>query len=123
MVAKAPGQHESAQNELRQLDGIERVGLLPIARMIAVCAGLPDNDPAYVFIEWEPTVVETPYPGSAVWRAVLEQLLRTSGDEEPSFRSIRHALQVDLERFPSLEEWLHWRDHGRSKDGLAHLSE
>jgi len=141
------GQFAAQREDLRQIDGADRVPLLPHAHMIAVAPGVShderSDDPVYVFIEWAPGMVERPYPGSAIWRAVLEQSLEhwqsqegESGegraqntdnvsvyahvddvDDEHADQQpsdlFRSAIQADLARFPSLDAWLRWRDHDR----------
>lgn len=121
-VSRAAASEEQRQHS----DSAERVPLLPFARMVAFTTGLPNEEPTYVVIEWAPGIVERPYPGTPLWRAVLERWLVSisapetvptsapTSAERPSTASddtlLRQAVRVDLDRFPSFEAWLHWRD-------------
>ena len=88
------GQHTEQREDLRNIDGEERVPFLSQAHMIAIAPGTPQEDhlegPTYVFIEWAPGIVERPYPGSAIWRAVLERSLDHL-DEQSRNQSDRQA--------------------------------
>jgi hypothetical protein len=120
VTAMADGVSRASASEEQRQHGAaaERVPLLPFARMVAFTTGLPNEEPAYVVIEWAPGIVERPYPGTPLWRAVLEQWLAhisapTSAERPsttPDDTLVRQAVCVDLERFPSFEAWLHWRD-------------
>lgn len=105
---------ESEQETLRRLDGVERAPLLPYAVLVAIAPGTSVEEPPYVFIEWTPDVIERPYPGSAVWRAALEQYLAHPRDEDPTYRALAPIVAVCLERFPSLDAWLRWADRERT---------
>jgi hypothetical protein len=112
-VAAEQRQAERDQEILRQYDGVERVALLPYASFIAVVPGTDAEEPAYVFIEWAPDVIERPYPGSAIWRAALERYLAHPRDDDPTYRALRPVVMEGLDRFPSLEAWLRWADRER----------
>jgi hypothetical protein len=119
-------QHGPQRATLRELDGAERISDLPLARTIALAPGLPpglrdgDEGPTYAVIVWWPGAVECPCPGSALWRAVLEQFLEnealypTTDASSLHDNPVRAAVIADLQRFPSLEAWLRWRDHDRT---------
>lgn len=102
------------QERLREIEGVERVPLLPLAHSIAVSPGTEGDEPAYVFIEWSSAKVERPFPGTAIWRAALERYLdhRASSDAHPL---VRKALQQSLDRFPTLDSWLRWADGERQR--------
>lgn len=150
MSSAAYGQHTEQREDLRQIDGVERVPFLSQAPMIAIAPGTAQEDhsegPTYVFIEWAPGIVERPYPGSAIWRAVLERSLDHLDDqtrehahapehaedashnggavnrgvwdaESQSHDYFRSAIEADLARFQSLEMWFRWRDHERVVPG------
>jgi hypothetical protein len=104
---------EAAREARRQLEGEERVALLPDAEFIAVSVGSEPGDPAVVFIGWSSTVTENAYPGTAIWQAALRSFLRSAqtGDAAESF--VRAAAAESLERFTSLDRWLSWYDHER----------
>jgi hypothetical protein len=95
------------------LDGAERVALLPRAAFIAVAPGSTDKDePPYVFIGWTRDAVERPYPGTTIWRAVLERYLDAPHPDDPGHAIVRTLVGDALARFPSLDAWLWWSDHG-----------
>ncbi|MGH7669053.1 MAG: hypothetical protein ACRENQ_06125 [Gemmatimonadaceae bacterium] len=98
----------------REMDGVERVALLPTAHMVAVAPSVDADDPAYVFIEWTPDLVERATPGSAVWRAALDAYLASDGlHDDPHRDQLRMEITRSLVRFPSLDAWFRWRDFER----------
>jgi hypothetical protein len=107
------GTHWEEEVSFRRLDGVERVPVLPFAHMLAVAPAVEPDDPAYVFIEWTPGQVERPIPGSALWRAALNEYLATADPSEPQAPQLRMAVAQSLAHFPSLEAWFRWRDHDR----------
>jgi|GEM_PF-3060821 len=98
---------------LRQLEGVERVALLPYASHVAIAPGTSAEEPPYVFIEWAPGGVERPYPGTTIWRAVLERYLTEPHDQDPASAALRQIVAESLRRFSSLDAWLRWVDHER----------
>lgn len=108
-----PSQYEREQDVLRQYDGAERVSLLSSAEFVAVAPGATGEEPVYVFVEWAPQIVERPYPGSAIWRAVIERYLAQPRCGDPAFRVLRPIVEDCLRRFPSLDTWLRWANHER----------
>lgn len=113
-------QHGPARDALRELDGVEQIALLPQARTVALAPSPPDSDePTYVVIIRSPTVVECPCPGSPIWRAVLEQCVLNHwihaavAPRDTGSDPVHAAIAADLQRFPSLDAWIHWRDHDR----------
>jgi hypothetical protein len=108
------GSTATEQERLREIEGAERVALLPLAHSIAVSPGTEGDEPAYVFIEWSPSNVERPFPGTAIWRAALEGYLEhgASTDEHPL---VRQALERSLSRFPTVSSWLRWADGERER--------
>lgn len=130
MPASGTSPYESRVDDRRLLDGTDRVPLLSLAQAVAIAPGESaapgpsGGDPTFVFIVWCPGVIERPHPGSAIWRAALERFLASHGtspacDDGGVAESdpVRHAVAADLERFPSLEAWLDWRDHDRMVPG------
>jgi hypothetical protein len=113
MDSIAPQVERSESEVLRRLDGVERVALLPYARLVAIAPGRDVQQPVYVFIEWVPGLIERPYPGSAIWRAALEHYLAQPRDGDPTFAALAPIVRACLERFPSLEAWIRWSDYER----------
>lgn len=107
-------QYEGDIELRRRIDGQERVPMLPLARLVAVAPGVDVEEPAYVWIEWAPGVVERPYPGSAIWRAALQHLLLRPPVGDLTDRAARLVIAACLERFPTLDTWLYWADHERA---------
>lgn len=117
-LAEFPGQHQMQREQLDELEGVERIALLPLALHVALAPGATADEPPYVFVEWAPGAIERPYPGTAIWRAVLSQyLIGQSGNSpvnnDPARDSIRHVVAESLERFSSLDAWIRWADHER----------
>lgn len=107
------GQYGTERDRLRQLEGVERIDLLPLAEHVALTPGTLADEPAAVFIEWAPGAVERPFPGTAIWRAVLERFLRTARPDDRQWGILRPIIAGNLDRFPSLDAWLRWADHER----------
>lgn len=115
LAGVAPSDVQNAQEEARrQLDGIDRVALLPRAQMLAISFGAID-EPAYVFIEWTPGEPEGPYPGTTIWRAVIERWLRMPHEDNPSWPLLAPIAEANLARFTSLNAWIRWCDRERER--------
>lgn len=106
--------YESIQDVLRRLDGVERVELLPRASLVAIAPGASVEEPVYVFVEWAPSVIERPYPGSAIWRAALQHYLDRPRPDDPAYHALRPIVEGCLARFPDLAAWLRWLDRERT---------
>lgn len=110
----SPSHGEQSEREARrQLEGSERIALLPSAEFLGVTVGTDPEEPVIVFIGWRVNLVERPYPGTAIWRAALDSFLRAPQSKDPAQPLVREAAQSSLHRFPSLERWLWWSDHER----------
>ncbi len=96
-----------------ELDGEERVPLLPQAHMVALAPPMDGRDPVYVDVEWAPGHIELPTPGSAVWRAVLDAYLATDHPDQVQEAVVRIVVRESRDRFPSLDSWFRWRDEER----------
>lgn len=100
---------------VRLHDGAERVPLLPWAELLIVAPSADPQLPPEVAIRWSSERIEQPIPGSALWRAVLQQRLAAAPDPgDPSDRIVRDQIERSLERFPSLESWWSWIRSGWS---------
>lgn len=97
----------------KQFDGIHRIALLPQAGAISVAPGCTVGDTVHVMIAWSAVDIEEPYPGTTIWRAVLERFLANAPDDDPVWQTLKPILIADLERFPSLSAYLQWADHER----------
>jgi hypothetical protein len=115
-MMETTGPHYGAESERearRQLEGEERVALLPSADFLAVTAGSEPGDPVVVFIGWTPGLVEHAYPGTAIWCAAVRKFLRSPTTHNPGESVVRGTAAESLERFPTLDRWLSWYDHER----------
>jgi len=106
---------EGERETRRQVEGVDRVPYLPSAGFLAVTVGSETGDPVVVFIGWHDDVVETPFPGTALWRAAVEGFLRAPLGVDPAEPLVRAAAIESLDRFPSLDRWLSWYDHERQR--------
>lgn len=107
------GLYETERTRREELEGTTRVALLRHALHVALVPGVTACEAPYVFIEWAPGVVERPYPGTAIWRAVLNWYLTAPDNGDPAAPVIGPVVAAALERFSSLEAWLRWTDHER----------
>lgn len=82
-IIEQRGEHQKEREQRDALEGIERIALLPLARHVALVPGATAHEPPYVFIEWAPGAIERPYPGTAIWRAVLSRYLAEQGTSHP----------------------------------------
>jgi hypothetical protein len=103
-----------------QLEGIERIALLPRAEFLAVTVGGEIDAPVVVFIGWGGEVVERAYPGTAIWRAAIERYLAGPISTDPGDPIVRAAAEESLIRFPTLDRWLAWEEHERERRTEAH---
>lgn len=97
---------------LRRYDGAERIERLPLAQFVTLAPSTDPDEPVDVTIEWGPSVIEKPLPGSSLWRAVLTERLRypPTGDRAESI--VWAQITRSLERFPDLETWGAWLRSG-----------
>lgn len=95
---------------LRRHDGAERIPRLPFAQLITIAPAAAADDPVHVTIIWGPGNVEQPFPGSSLWRAVLDRHLREPrpGPPTPAEPVLRAQIERSLERFPDLDTWWQW---------------
>jgi hypothetical protein len=104
--------HEARALELlRRHDGAERVAQLPYARLITIAPQAGRDDPVHVTIYWGGGTIEQPFPGSTLWRAVLERRLAepaSADPADPADRVLRAQIEHSLARFPDLETWWRW---------------
>ena len=108
---------ESERQARRQLEGTERVALLPSAAFLAVTVASEPGDPVVVFIGWSDAITEHAYPGTAIWQAAIRSFLASPSTGDYAEPIVRKAAAESLERFPSLERWLAWYDHERQARG------
>lgn len=113
-VIEQRGEHQKEREQRDELEGVERITLLPLARHVAFVPGATAHKPPYVFIDWAPGAIERPYPGTAIWRAVLSQYLTEQSGSDPFSNVIRSIVAESLDRFSSLDAWIYWADHERS---------
>jgi hypothetical protein len=100
--------HLRALELLRRYDGGERISQLPFAQLVSIAPAADEDDPVAVQIVWSPGAIEHPFPGSSLWRAVLERHLDRPPDDGPADRVLRAQIERSLERYPDLESWWHW---------------
>ncbi len=101
-----------SSEQLRSLDGVDRVPLLSSALEVIVGPRTHPDEPAFVIIEWVPGRVEHPIPGSSLWRAAIElELAKLSESNDPNGpvgRTLSEQLRQTLRRWPDLETWWLW---------------
>jgi len=104
-----PADHAAEQRDAaevrRELDGLARVPLLPLARVVISAPSADPDEPAAVIIEWRQGVVERATPGSAIWRAALQRQLAEPARNDPADAIVRGQMQRSLARFPDMESW------------------
>jgi hypothetical protein len=93
---------------LRRYDGAERIERLPLAQFVTLAPSADPDEPVDVTIEWGPTTIEKPLPGSSLWRAVLSARLEQPLTADPAESIIRSQIKSSVERFPDLETWWAW---------------
>ena len=76
--------------------------------VVTVGPGRFPEEPAHVLIEWKPNTVEQPTPGSALWRAAIEQELSREKRDEPGEDFLAQQLRASLDRYPMMETWWAW---------------
>jgi hypothetical protein len=89
-------------------DGVDRIALLPKAKLVLVAPGQDTETPVQVTIQWSPASWERPIPGSSLWRAVLTDQLSRLSDTDPADGILRTQIEQCLARFPNLEHWWAW---------------
>lgn len=114
-IAQREARTESERVARRHLEGVDRIPFLPFATFVAVVPGIEGAEPPYVCIAWTPNVIERPYPGCAIWRAVLERYLAMPVGDDAASRAVREIVASSLRRYPTLEAWIHWADFERSR--------